>query len=103
MPLYYFHLYDGGEWVSDAEGIELADRAAIEAVALSQARDVMAGDIREGRIDLNLRIVIDDAAGERAHMLCFADALTIAPISDGDAPAGPGLMRVPPRAADPTR
>jgi hypothetical protein len=103
MPLYYFHLYDGGEWVSDAEGIELADSAAVEAAALSQARDMMAGDIREGRIDLDVRIVIDDATGARAHMLRFADALTIAPISDGDAPEGPGLMRTVRRASDPMR
>jgi len=101
MPLYYFHLYDGCDWVPDTEGIELADDAAVEAAALWQARDVMAGDIREGRIDLNLRIVIDDASGARAHTLSFADALTIAPVSDGHGNGRSGRRRVSP-ANDPT-
>ena len=100
MPLYYFHLYDGCDWVPDTEGIELADGAAVEAAALSQARDVMAGDIREGRIDLNLRIVIDNALGERTHILRFADALTIEPVSDGDRRRGSRRKRAAP-ANDP--
>ena len=79
MPLYFFHLYDGADWLADEEGIELADAASIPEIAAYQARDVMAADVRIGLLDMNLVVEVDDEWGQRVHILQFADALKIAP------------------------
>ena len=81
MPHYFFHFYDGHEWLIDAEGIEMVDAAAIPAMALYQARDVMAGDIRNGKLDLNQIIEVDDNVGGAVHALPFSEALRLKPLA----------------------
>ena len=76
MPLYFMHLKDSTEEVLDPEGSEMpAD--AVPAIALRQARDCMAGDIKAGRLDLRYRIDVHDEAGEIVHRLPFEDAVLI--------------------------
>ena len=51
MPRYFLHLRDSTDEVLDPEEVEIpAD--AIAGVALLQARDCMAGDVKGGRLDL---------------------------------------------------
>ena len=73
---YYFHLVDSIDLTLDPDGIEMtAD--AVAGVALVQARDCMAGDVKNGRLDLNYRIEVHDEDGKLVHSLPFADALEI--------------------------
>lgn len=78
MPRYFLHLKDSVEVVLDPEGIEMATDA-IPRVALSCARDCMAGDVKDGRLDLRYRIDVHDKYGERVHSLPFADAVEVVP------------------------
>jgi hypothetical protein len=78
VPLYFFHFHDGQDWLIDREGVELADAVAVSAVALVQGRDIMAGDIKDGRIDLPHLIEIVDERGCPVHRLNFTDAITLA-------------------------
>jgi hypothetical protein len=52
MPRFYFHISNGQGFIEDEEGIELTDEAAARSNAVAAARDVMAGDLREGLLDL---------------------------------------------------
>lgn len=77
MPRYYFHLREGADLLSDLDGEQLADMPAMRRHALVQARDVMAGDVRSGALDLRLTIEVTDAGGSIVHALRFADAVQI--------------------------
>ena len=46
--------------------------------ALMAARDCMAGDVKEGRLDVHYRIDVHDADGKLVHSQAFADALEVA-------------------------
>ena len=76
MPRYFLHLRDSVDEVLDPEGIEMP-REAIAGVALAQARDCMAGDVKSGRLDLHYRIDVHDEAGKVVHSMPFADALEV--------------------------
>lgn len=76
MPHYFFHLRDGVDHLIDPDGMDIPSER-IENVALLQARDCMAGDIRTGHLDLTYRLDVEDADGRIVHTLSFADAVTI--------------------------
>lgn len=76
MPRYFFHLRDGVDVLLDPEGIELAVDV-VPAAALKAARDCLAHDAREGRLDLDQRIVVEDEAGAAVHTIEFMDAFEI--------------------------
>lgn len=78
MPLFFFHLRDGVDQVIDPDGMNLPFEK-IESVALLQARDCMAGDVKSGCLDLTYRIDVQDADGGIVFTLAFADAVTIKP------------------------
>jgi hypothetical protein len=79
MPRYFLHLKDGVDEILDEEGIELSP-AAVAGAALLAARDCMAADVKQGRLDLNHRIDVYDESGEIAQTLVFAEALEITPL-----------------------
>lgn len=76
MAKYFFHLIDGVDTVLDPDGV-LLPPGALEGAALVQARDCMAGDVRDGQLRLDYRIDVHDEAGELVHSLSFADAVEI--------------------------
>jgi hypothetical protein len=76
MPRYFFHLRDGVDEVLDPDGIQMPADAVIGA-ALIQARDCMAGDVKQGRLDLHCRIDVHADDGKLVHSLSFADALEV--------------------------
>ena len=78
MPRYFFHLRDGVDHVIDPEGLEMPEDA-IKGAALMHARDCMAGDVKQGRLDLHCHIDVHAEDGELLHTLPFADALEIIP------------------------
>lgn len=74
---YYMHICNGEGFVEDEEGREFADDAAARAEAIAAARDVMAGDLREGRLDLTSFIEVEDEAHQLLFTIVFADAVEI--------------------------
>jgi hypothetical protein len=76
MPRYHFHLIDSIDISLDPEGVDLA-ADAVPRAALHQARDCMAGDVRNGQLNFNYRIEVHDEAGRVVHSLPFAHALEI--------------------------
>jgi hypothetical protein len=78
MPRYFLHLKDSTDEILDPDGVEMpAD--ALPAAALKSARDCIAGDVQDGRIDLHYRIEIFDELGTLVHRLPFSDAVEVVP------------------------
>ena len=79
MPRFFMHLRDGTDEMLDAEGVELPDLEAARSKVLAAARDVLAGDVRQGLIDLRYRIDAEDEAGRLVYSLPFKHAFSIVP------------------------
>ena len=77
MPRYFMHLIDSVDILLDPDGVELASEA-VASRTLFIARDCMANDVKEGRLDLHYRIEVQNEGGEVIHCLEFKDALKIA-------------------------
>lgn len=78
MPLYFLHLRDGSDELLDPDGVHMpAD--AVPGFALRAARDCMAGDVMNGRIELKYRIDVEDGDGRVVHSVAFADAIEVVP------------------------
>ena len=63
MEWYLLHLRGGGEATIDEDGMEFASLDALRATMLRRARDIIAGDVGGGTIDLRHRIDAEDAGG----------------------------------------
>jgi hypothetical protein len=50
MPRFFFHIRHENQLVRDPEGTELADLAAARAEALADARELLADQIKGGRV-----------------------------------------------------
>ncbi len=77
MPLLWFNLSECGTLIADEEGREVLDLDAAWAIALTAARDIMAAEVKEGRLCLSCRIDITDEAGSIVATVPFSDAVTI--------------------------
>ena len=71
------HFSDGNGFVEDHEGQELPGHGAARSVAIAAARDVMASDLREGRLDFASFIEVEDEAHTLLFTLTFGDAVEI--------------------------
>ena len=78
MTRYFLHLKDSTDEVLDPDGVELPE-GAVPAAALRSARDCIAGDVKNGRIDLHYRIEVVNESGELVHTLPFSDAVEVVP------------------------
>ena len=76
MPRYFLHLRDHTEEILDPEGIAMPAEA-VAGVALNSARDCIAGDVRDGRVDLRFRIDVHDESGALVRSQTFADAVEV--------------------------
>lgn len=79
MARYLMHLRNGTDETLDPEGMEFANVEALRQAVLFTARDLMAGDIRNGMIDLRFRIDAEDEDGAIVYSLPFRHALNIIP------------------------
>src|SRR3954447_9782653 len=79
MIRYFMHLRDGVDETLDPEGLEFEDIEALRTAVLFAARDLIAGDIRNGIVDLRFRIDAEDANGTIVYSLPFRHALNIIP------------------------
>ena len=77
MALYFFHLCDGSDRLLDVEGQELPDLDAAKAYALLCARDTLSHEMRDGLLNLRVRLDVADTAGAIVHILPLEDAFTV--------------------------
>ena len=77
MALYFMHLRDGTDEMLDPEGKDFATLDELRTAVLFSARDLMAGDLRNGVLDFRFRIDAEDERGTVVYTLPFASALSI--------------------------
>ena len=75
MARYYFHLRDGGELVTDDEGVDLPDLSAAKREAIQAARELLADAIRAGKTRVPEAYVIADEAGRALETIHLASIL----------------------------
>jgi hypothetical protein len=73
------HLRDGIDQLLDPEGREFANHDALRRAVLFTARDLLAGDVRDGIIDLRYRIDAENGDGEIVYSLPFKHAFNLIP------------------------
>jgi hypothetical protein len=76
MALYFFHLVDGADLLLDPDGREI-DEGSLQAVAISEARAMIAADARAGHIRLDQHIDVHDSSETTVCSVQFEDAVTI--------------------------
>lgn len=76
VPVYYFNLYDDIVCVDD-EGQELTDLATARAQAIRAAREIIADQARDGRINLSPWIEVEDEDRRPVLTLPFRSAVEI--------------------------
>jgi hypothetical protein len=77
MPIYYFHLCNGGDVLLDPDGQMLVDMGAVIAMALREARAIIGADALQGKIGLGQRIEVENERGAIVHRLQFEDAVQV--------------------------
>jgi hypothetical protein len=78
MPRFFFHLRDG-ESVDDPDGMFFPDAGMARLEAIRSARDIMAEDVRRGRLSLSFRIEVTDEQGEAILAVPFREVVEIEP------------------------
>jgi hypothetical protein len=78
---YFMHLRDGIDELLDPEGLELHDLEAVRQKVMTAAGDILAGDLRNGIVDLRYRIDAEDEVGAIVYTLAFKHALSTIPES----------------------
>ena len=73
------HLRDSVDELLDPEGTHYDDLEALRLAVVGNARDLIAGDIRNGILDLRYRIDAEDAGGNLIYRLPFKHAFSIIP------------------------
>jgi hypothetical protein len=76
VPRFFFHIHDH-EDVSDDVGLILSDIRAAEEEAIRGARDIIAEEVKHGRLPLCERIEVADESGAIVATVRFCDAITI--------------------------
>ena len=79
MTLYFLHLRDSVDELLDPEGQEYADLDALKKAVLFNARDLLAGDMRNGIVDLRYRLDAENSEGQIVYTLPFKHAFSIIP------------------------
>lgn len=77
MPRFYLHICNGNGFTEDEEGLELADTAVARKAAIAGLRDVTAGDLAHGELNLGSSIEIENERHELVATICFEDAVHV--------------------------
>ena len=73
MPRFFLHICNGNGFTEDQEGQDLPDLAAAREAAIKGLRDILAGEMRDGEMNLGSFIEIEDE-GHRLLMTVPTDA-----------------------------
>lgn len=77
MARFHFHLWDGQSLIPDLEGSELPNVDAVKARSQFIARELLAEEILQGRLPLNMRLDVEDSQERTIFRLSFKDAVQI--------------------------
>lgn len=77
MAHYFLHLHESEIVVEDCEGKDLASLQHAIELATETARDVMTGEVREGRLSLGWYIAIVNERAEEVGRVSFRDAVVV--------------------------
>jgi hypothetical protein len=77
MPRFYFHVCDGNGFTEDEEGLELPSVPAARAKAINGLRDLLAGELRRGALNMAWFIEIEDENRQLVMTVPFSEAVTI--------------------------
>lgn len=77
MPRFYLHVCNGNGFTEDTEGQEFADMAAAQRAAIKGLREIMAGEMQVGELDLGSFIEIEDANHEMVATVSFEEAVRL--------------------------
>jgi len=76
MARFFFHLHECGTVIEDEEGIERRPEEVRE-IAIQNARDVMCGELVQGRLCIGCCILVEDSNRQEVMRVPFKDAVTI--------------------------
>ena len=79
MARYFLHLRDSVDEVLDPDGSEFEDIEAVRLAVMRNARDTIAGDVRNGIVDFRYRIDAENEARQVVYSLPFKHAVNIVP------------------------
>jgi hypothetical protein len=71
------HISDGTGFIEDEEGRDLPDDQTARAEAIAAARDIMAADLRDGRLDLTSFIEVEDESQDLLFTISFGDVVNV--------------------------
>ena len=77
MPRYFFDLVDCGDLTVDPRGMDLADAAEARNMAVKGARQIMALEMTDGRLNLDCAYVILDGERKEIGRVLFRQAVLI--------------------------
>lgn len=77
MNRYFLHLHECGTVLEDLEGRECASLEEATTLAIENARDVMVGELRSGKLCLGCFISITNVAKEEVGRIRFRDAVML--------------------------
>ena len=77
MPTFFFHICDGAGFCEDEDGRDLPDLAAAKKEAIRGLRDLVAGDVQAGQLNLTSFVEIEDENHNLLATLFLEDVLRI--------------------------
>jgi hypothetical protein len=77
MMRYYFNLHECGQITVDETGVNHNNMGSVRLSATKAARDIMAAEVRDGRLCLSCHIEVFDSAGFQVLKLPFKDVLNV--------------------------
>jgi hypothetical protein len=78
VPRFYFHVCNGSGFTEDDEGSNQPDLAAARDNAIRGLRDITAGELQQGDLNLGSFIEIEDENHELVMTVQFPEAVKIA-------------------------
>ena len=77
MPVFYLHVCNGNGFTEDTEGQDFADLAAAQQTAIKGLREIIAGEMQVGELDLGSFIEIEDDNHEMVATVLFEHAIRV--------------------------
>jgi hypothetical protein len=77
MARFFMHICDGGGFFEDQEGCEHPDQAAAYRAAIDGLRDVLAGELRNGQLNLASFVEVEDERHAHLFRVTTRDAVAV--------------------------
>ena len=81
MERFFLHIRSHDGFTIDEEGTLHDNLSAVRSYAIAGARDMIAGDVRDGVVDLDQSIIISDKAGQQLDEIAFSSVLSFRRVS----------------------